>query len=223
MVSFSGRKRRLRRDISGTRVAARIGGLVAVSALMAAAPGAQAGASAATSAARCDRSPLGRLKTLSDPQRQLVTLRPRKTTVRAINERSRPRRTPARRNNAFERHVWRVRAVILRDRLRPDGDIQIILVASYSYLHAEFPAPACLSRTTRARRAIVSARRRFEQGCGIAGKAWKDQGAVAYVSGVGFWDRPNQDPGHAKNYAELHPVTSIKFLAGCDAEPRGGG
>jgi hypothetical protein len=42
-----------------------------------------------------------------------------------------------------------------------------------------------------------------------------------YVSGVGFWDRPNRDLGHAKNYAELHPVTSIRFLAGCDAVRRG--
>jgi hypothetical protein len=221
--SSSARNRPLRRDISGTRIAASIGGLVAVSALMAAAAGAQAGASAATNPARCDKSPLGRLKTLSDPQRQLVTLRPRKATVRAINERSRPRRTPARRNTAFERHVWRVKAVILRDRLKRDGDIQMILVAGHSYLHAELPAPACIPRTARARAAMVATRHRFEQGCGVATRAWKEQGAVAYVSGVGFWDRPNQDPGHAKNYAELHPVTSIKFLAGCDAEPRGGG
>jgi hypothetical protein len=46
---------------------------------------------------------------------------------------------------------------------------------------------------------------------------------VAYVSGVGFWDVPNRQPGHAKNYAELHPVTRISFLVGCDGEPRGGG
>jgi hypothetical protein len=190
---------------------------------MAAAAGAQAEASALKSAARCDKSPLGRLKTLSDAQRQLVTLRPRRTTVRAINDLSRPRRTPAHRTRAFERHVWRVKAVILRDRLKRDGDIQMILVAGHSYLHAELPAPACIPRTARARAAMVATRHRFEQGCGVATRAWKEQGAMAYVSGVGFWDRPNQDPGHAKNYAELHPVTSIKFLAGCDAEPRGGG
>jgi hypothetical protein len=166
---------------------------------------------------------LGRLKTLSDPQRRLVTLQPRRTTVRAINELPRPRRTPARRNTGFERHVWRVRAVILRDRLKRDGDIQMILVAGHSYLHAELPAAACLPRTARARAAIVAGRRRFEQSCGVATTEWKEQGAVAYVSGVGFWDRPNEEPGHAKNYAELHPVTSIRFLVGCDAEPRGGG
>jgi hypothetical protein len=190
---------------------------------MAAAAEAQAGASALMSAARCDKSPLGSLKTLSDPQRRLVTLRPRRTTVRAINDLSRPRRTPTRRNRAFERHVWRVKAVILRDRLKRDGDIQMILVAGHSYLHAELPAPTCIPRTARARAAMMATRRRFVQGCGVPSRAWKEQGAVANITGVGFWDRPNTDPGHAKNYAELHPVTSIKFLAGCDAEPRGGG
>lgn len=205
------------------RSAACIGGLVGVSTLMAAAVGAHAGASAATSAVQCDTSALGRLKTLSDPQRQLVSLRPQPTTVRAINDRSRPRRTPVRRNRAFERRVWRVKAVILRDRLKGDGDVQMILVAGHSYLHAELPAPTCIPRTARARAAMVDTRRRFEQGCGVATRAWKEQGVLAYVSGVGFWDRPNQDAGHAKNFAELHPVTSIKFLSGCDAEPGGGG
>lgn len=223
MRSSSAGNRRSRCDMSATRIAASIGGLVAVSTLMAAAVSAQAGASAATSAAQCDKSALGRLKTLSDPQRQLVALRPRDTTARAINERSRPRPTPTRRNRAFERHVWRVRAVILRDRLKRDGDIQLILVAGHSYLHAEFPAPACIPSTARGRATMIATRRRFERGCGVATRTWRDQGAVALVSGAGFWDRPNQDPGHAKNYAELHPVTSIKFLAGCDAESRAGG
>jgi len=163
------------------------------------------------------------LKTLSDPQRQLVDLRPRVTTIRAINNLRRPHPTPMRRDNAFERHVWRVRAVIVRDRVQESGDIQLILVAGHSYLIAELPAPACLSRATRARAAIVRARRRFEQGCGSAGRSWTSQGALAYVSGVGLWNLPNRQPGHAKNYAELHPVTSVRFLVGCDGEPRGGG
>jgi hypothetical protein len=32
-------------------------------------------------------------------------------------------------------------------------------------------------------------------------------GAVAVISGVGFWDFPHGQHGHARNYAELHPVT----------------
>jgi hypothetical protein len=108
--------------------------------------------------------------------------------------------------------------VIVRDRLKSNGDIQLILLGGHSYIHAELPAPACLPRTTRARAAIVRARRLFEDRCNPSRREWRDQGALAYISGVGFWDRPNGDPGHAKNYAELHPVTSIRFLAGCVPE-----
>jgi hypothetical protein len=194
----------------------------ALSGLMAAAAaGTRAGASPRTSPIRCDNT-LAALKTLSDPQRRLVDLRPRTTTIRALNRLHRPRRTPTRRDNVLERQVWRVRAVIVKDRLQDDGDIQVILLGGHSYLIAELPAPACLSRTTRARAAIVRARRRYKQGCGSPSRSWRNQGAVAYLSGVGFWDLPNRHPGHAKNYAELHPVTSVRFLVGCDAEPRGG-
>ena len=202
----------------------RFAGVLALCGLIAAvaAAGTTAGASSRTSPIRCDKTLAG-LKTLSDPERRLVDLRPRTTTIRAINRLRRPRPTPTRRSNGFQRHVWRVRAVIVKDRLQDDGDIQMILVAGHSYLIAQLPAPACLSRTTRARAAIVRARRRFERGCGSASRSWRDQGAVAYVSGVGFWDLPNRQPGHAKNYAELHPVTSVRFLVGCDGEPRGGG
>jgi hypothetical protein len=163
------------------------------------------------------------LKTLSDPERRLVDLRPRTTTIRAINKLVRPRRTPTRRESAFQRRVWRVRAVIVKDRIQAAGDIQLILVGGHSYVTAELPAPACLPRASRARAAIVAARRRYEQGCGSATRAWKNQGAVAYVSGVGFWELPNRQLGHAKNYASLHPVTDVRFLVGCDGEPRGGG
>jgi hypothetical protein len=189
--------------------------------LLATAAAGASGASSRTSPSRCDDT-LGGLKTLSDQDRRLVDLRPRTTTIRAINELVRPRRTPTRRDSAFQRHVWRVKAVIVKDRIQDDGDIQVILVAGHSYMIAVLPAPACLSRATLARAAIVRARRRFEQGCGSASRSWKNQGAVAYVSGVGFWDQPNRQPGHAKNYAELHPVTNIRFLVGCDGEPRGG-
>jgi hypothetical protein len=177
--------------------------------------GTNAGASSDSTPAWCDMT-LADLKTLSDPERGLVDLGPRKTTIRAINRLRRPQPTPTRRDNTFERHVWRVKAVILRDRLQADGDIQVILVAGHSYLIAELPAPACLSKTTRARAAIVRARRRFERGCGSPGRSWTNQGAVAYVGGVGLWNLANGQPGHAKNYAELHPVTSVKFVVGCD-------
>jgi len=196
--------------------------VVAVCGLLATAAGTSAEASSRATPARCDGA-LGGLRTLSDPDRDLVDLRPRKTTIRAINRLRTPRPTPTRRDNVFERHVWRVKAVILKDRLEADGGIQVILVARHSYLIAELPAPACLPRATRARAAILRARRAYARGCGSAGRSWRNQGAVAYISGVGFWNLPHRRLGHAKNYAELQPVTDVRFLIGCDGEARGGG
>ena len=58
--------------------------LVLCGLLATAAAGTRAGALARTSQSRCDQTLVG-LKTLSDPQRRLVDLRPRTTTIRAIN------------------------------------------------------------------------------------------------------------------------------------------
>jgi len=178
--------------------------------------------SVASSSVTC-RQPLGALKTLSDPQRWLVNMRPRATTTAAINRRPRPHPTPTRRDNAFERQVWRVKAVVVKDRLDGHGTIQVVLFDRGAYVLAQLPSPACLPRTTRARSALVRARRLFEQGCGTPGRRWRSQGAVARISGVGLWNVPNRQRGQARNFAELHPVTDVKFLAGCDGEPRGGG
>jgi len=77
------------------------------------------------------------------------------------------------------------------------------------------PAAACLPRRTRARRAIVRVRRTFESRCGAATDSWRPLGAVAYVSGVGFWDFPHGQSGAARNYAELHPLTGLRLITGC--------
>jgi hypothetical protein len=41
------------------------------------------------------------------------------------------------------------------------------------------------------------------------------RGAVVYISGVGFFDRPHSQNPHAGNFAELHPVTALKIVSGC--------
>ena len=41
--------------------------------------------------------------------------------------------------------------------------------------------------------------------------------AVAAISGFGFCDKPHTQKPHAPNFAELHPVTAIKFISGCGA------
>jgi muconolactone delta-isomerase len=155
------------------------------------------------------------LKTFSDPRRNLVYLRPVQTTVAAINAKRAPRRTPLLRARGFERHVWRVIGEITEYRLAADGDIHIVLFDQGDYMIAEMPSTACLRPTTRDSRAIINARTFFEQRCGAATGQWRTLGAVAELEGVGFWDFPHGQAGHAKNYAELHPVTHIRLIAGC--------
>jgi hypothetical protein len=180
-----------------------------------------AGACAAAAAAAPTRtahalcgSELWSLKTLSDPQRKLVNLRPRTTTIRAINRRRAPR-VLTRRRDAFERQVWRVNAQIVEYKAEADSDIHLILFGQGGYLIAEMPAAACLPRRTRDRKAIINARRVFVRRCGAATDAWRQLGAVAWISGVGFWDFPHGQSGHARNYAELHPVTGVRIISGC--------
>ncbi len=173
-------------------------------------------ASRAGERAACGRE-LWSLKTLSDPERGRVDLHPRDTTISAIESLQAPRRTPTGRSTAFQRHVWRVVASIDSYKLEADRDIHLILFGDGKYLIAEMPAASCLPTTTRDRRAIISVRRLFESHCGTATDAWSSLGAVVRISGVGFWDFAHGQSGHASNFAELHPVTAIKFISGCGA------
>ena len=126
-----------------------------------------------------------------------------------------PSPTPAVRTRGFARHVWRVAAQITQYRLGADGSIQLILFDANDYMNAEMPSPQCLSPPARDRDAIVAVRRTFEARCGAATPNWRSLGAVVSISGVGFWDFPHGQKGHARNYAELSPVTAIRFVAGC--------
>jgi hypothetical protein len=49
----------------------------------------------------------------------------------------------------------------------------------------------------------------------VPAKPCRALGAVAYISGVGFWDFAHGQHGHASNYAELHPVTGLGLIADC--------
>jgi hypothetical protein len=168
-----------------------------------------------TRAAASCRYELSDLKTFSDQRRHLVYVRPRRTTVIAVNRRGMPRPTPRRRSRGFERHVWLLYAQITDYRLGQEGAIHLILFDKGNYMDAAMPASRCVPPTARTRRAILGARRAFETRCGRASGQWRKLGAVAALEGVGFWNRPRGLRGHARNYAELHPVTRIRFIAGC--------
>jgi hypothetical protein len=157
------------------------------------------------------------LKTLTDPQRKLVNLHPTNTTAAAINALAQPHPTPKTRSTDFSRRVWRVTAQITEFKLEGDSDIHLVLFDENAYLIAEMPAAQCLPKKTRDRKAIIAARKKFEASCGKPTNKWKELGAVAIISGVGFFEIPHTQKPHARNFAELHPVTAIKFVSGCGA------
>lgn len=157
------------------------------------------------------------LKTLSDPQRKLVNLHPQGTTVTAINALLQPYPTPKTRSTDFSRRAWRVVAQITEFKLEGDSAIHLVLFDHGGYLIAEIPAAECLPKKTRDRRAIIAARKKFTTNCGPATNKWQPLGAVALITGVGFFDIPHPQKPHATNFAELHPVTGIKFVSGCGA------
>ena len=146
----------------------------------------------------------------------LVRLRPTPTTVAAINALPRPRRTPTTRTTGFQRHVWRVRAQIVEYKLERDAAVHLVLYdGKQSYMTAAMPSARCLPANARARRAIEGARAFLEGLCGPARPSWRPLGAVVIIDGVGFWASPHGQHGHARNYAELRPVTSVRLVAGC--------
>jgi hypothetical protein len=154
---------------------------------------------------------LMQLKTLSDPQRNLVNLHPKNTTLAAINALPQPHPTPKTRSTNFERRVWLITVQIVRFKVEGDSDIRLILFDGGAYGIAEMPAARCLPKRTRDRKAIIAAREKFTSKFGEPTSHWKELGAVVMISGVGFFDIPHTPKPHAQNFAELHPVTGIRF------------
>jgi hypothetical protein len=158
---------------------------------------------------------LWRLKTFSDPGRGRVSLAPRQTTIGALASRPFPRPLPRSRKTSFQRQTWEVVAQITEYRL--DGnELRLVLFDHGVYMNAVMPTPACLSSSTRARGQLASVFDGFAGNCGRPQRNWQPQGAVVYISGVGFWSsRFKERRGRAPNGAELHPVTGLRPVVGC--------
>jgi hypothetical protein len=194
----------------------RLGALTLLLATLAIAATASRTAAHPTAAAACG-SAYRLLKTLSDPLRKKVNLTPMDTTLVDIATPTHPHSTPMTRDTPFERQVWRVTAQITEFKREGDSDIHLILFDAGTYGIAEMPAAACVPKKAGARRAIIAVRKKFEAACGKATNTWQQLGATATITGVGFWDKPHTQNPHAPNFAELHPVTAIKFISGCGA------
>jgi hypothetical protein len=176
-----------------------------------------AGVAATASPAAREAAPCGGLASLRDGGRN-VNLGPHVTTISQIASWPMPHPTPLRRRTRFQRHVWRVVAQITAYKVGRAGAIRLILFDRDSYMLATLPAPTCMDRPSRARTAALAARARFLDKCGHATGSWAPLGAVAYVSGIGFWSGYSHGiRGGAHNGAQLTPVTGLRFVAGCGA------
>jgi hypothetical protein len=142
-------------------------------------------------------------------------MRPRQTTIAALDKPAAPHPTPRRRRTAFQRQAWRVVAQITDFRLLPDGSIEFALYDDNSYVRAGLPSPRCLTTSSRARRAILATRARFVAKCGDPKPSWQSLGAVVNVSGVGFWSSRHLTSQAAPNGAELQPITNLQLIVGC--------
>ena len=172
--------------------------------------------------ARAERTPnpancggqLWRMKTLSDIGRKAVALAPKTTTIGDIVDRPYPRPVPRLRRTAFQRQNWEVVAQITQFRLDAGG-LRLILFDDGAYVNAVIPVPTCLTTISRGRVAMTSAWNTFGTSCAKGTRDWQPLGAIAYVSGVGFWSDRDGERGAAANGAELYPVTGFRIVAGC--------
>jgi len=160
-----------------------------------------------------------RVKTLSDPDRDCVSLTPVDATVEELAALPQPPRRPsAGRVRPVECTVYRVEGLLggwdTFMKLEQDGDDHLVLFGRTNQrvsLIAEIPSPdcdgACRSgfgeRFTSARAALES---------GVQRPNPNDLPILVRVTGVGFFDYLHHQTGVAPNGFELHPVLSIEFL-----------
>ena len=163
---------------------------------------------------------LWRLMTLSDPQRTSVALHATATSISDIAKLRAPQFTPHARATRFQRHVWRMRAVIDRYRIASNGEIVLILysIDSAQYMDAYLPNPHCLGPRARDRTGMIAARRELTTHCALAKSTWELLGITVELAGVGYWNPSRVTRGALANGAELRPLTNFKIVNGCGIE-----
>ena len=160
---------------------------------------------------------LWRLMTLSDTGRAAVNLRAKQTTIATIAKLAPPKRIVPSRATAFQRHVWRVQAVVDRYRIASNGELVLILfsIDTGQYMDAYLPNPDCLGPSARDRSGMVAARSQLTSHCARVTSTWQLLGATVEVAGVGFWNPNRTTRGALRNGAELRPLTNLRIVSGC--------
>jgi hypothetical protein len=151
------------------------------------------------------------VKTLSDPGARQVDFAVRPATVRYLgslraNPGGRDSRSP------LESRVFGVQARLIGVKREADSDYHLILVEGGATMIAEMPFAGCTSGA-RDRYAMTTARAELEHAVGgPVGESWIHPSLRVHVVGVLFFDFSHGQSGHARNYAELHPVTGFHLV-----------
>jgi hypothetical protein len=149
------------------------------------------------------------VKTLSDPEARRVDFAVRPATVRYLGS-LRPNPGGQDTRGPLETRVLGVQARLVGVKRETDSDYHLILSAGGAEMIAEMPLTACTSGAQH-RYAMTTARVEFERAVGgPVGESWLHPNLRVRVAGVLFFDSPHGQSGHARNYAELHPVIGFR-------------
>jgi hypothetical protein len=151
------------------------------------------------------------VKTLSDPEARQVDFAVRPATVHYLgslraNAGGQDSRGP------LETRVFGVQARLVGVKREADSDYHLILAEGGATMIVEMPFAGCTSGAQH-RYAMTTARAELEHAVGgPVGDSWIHSSLRVRVVGVLFFDFPHGQSGHARNYAELHPVTGFRLL-----------
>jgi hypothetical protein len=153
------------------------------------------------------------VKTLSDPGARQVDFAARPAAVRYLG--SLPSSAGGQDwRGPLESRVFRVQARLVSVKREADSDYHLVLSEGGATMIAEMPFVGCTAGAQH-RYAMMTARAGLEHAVGgPVGESWVHPSLRVRVVGVLFFDFPHGQSGHARNYAELHPVTGFRVLAG---------
>jgi len=151
------------------------------------------------------------VKTLTDPGARRIDFAVRPATVRYLGS-LRPSAGGQDSRGPLESRVFGVQARLVGVKREADSDYHLILSEGGATMIAEMPLPGCTSGAQH-RYAMTTARAELERVVGgPVGESWIHPGLRVRIAGVLFFDLPHGQSGHARNYAELHPVTGFRVL-----------
>jgi hypothetical protein len=153
------------------------------------------------------------VKTLSDPDRDRVKLRPVDVTIEELVSLERPALLPgAGRADSVEMTVYRVDARLLGLFTEADGDYHLVLASPRDAtitMIAEVPDPGCAGACASGFADVYArVRQKLMDRLNAPGGEVRP---LVRVTGVGFFDFLHGQRGVAPNGIELHPVLDVEF------------